>query len=91
VKINEPILIQIKGLRQSSFQKHQEHCLEPNKKLSHEATIAKPKNEHFLPLKHVFFLSQQVTILYINMFESKTNKKKTSKSSMRYQIQKQTT
>jgi len=80
VKINEPILIQIKGLRQSSFQKHQEHCLEPNKKLSHEATIAKPKNEHFLPLKHVFFfLSQQVTILYINMFESKTNKKKTSK------------
>jgi hypothetical protein len=91
VQRNGSTLVQIKGLRQCSSQEHEEHCPKPNKKPSHEATTTKPRNKHFFASKAcIFFILISHNIIH-NMSESTTNKKKTSKSSMRYQIKKLTT
>jgi len=65
--------------RQYSSQEHEEHCLKPKNKYSHEATTAKPKKWAFFCLLSMFFLSQQITISYTNTFEYKKLTKKTLK------------
>jgi len=53
------------------FPRTRRTCPENPKSFQQRHPLSSPENSIFWLLKHAFFLSQQVTISYTNMFESK--------------------